>query len=154
PEKIVRCRRTVAAGFEVALHAAAKGLLAGPAFEHADGGRTLLIGDAVERHEDVAARGDRLANPPRRYKRVGVDRIGAGLDARRPAIVVRPPLVYDLLGDPGRECFVQPDVVPPGQRDEIAEPLMRDLVRADVCGDAPETRRRRPRLREKRGRGV
>ncbi len=91
---------------------------------------------------------DRLADPPRRGERVRVDRLGARSSRAGAAVVVGLPAVDDLLGDPRRERLVEPDVVPPRGRHQVAEPLVRDLVRADVRGAVAEARRRRVRLRE------
>src|SRR5262249_32801488 len=127
-------------GLEVGAHAPAEGVLAEPAFEHVDDGGTLLVGDAVESAEDVAARIDRLADAARRGQRILVDRLRALVDPPRAMLVVGLPLLDDLLGDPRGERLVQPDVVPPRGRNEVAEPLVRDLVRADTRCHAPEAR--------------
>ena len=42
------------------------------------------------------------------------------------------PAVDDLRRHPRRERLVEPDVVPPGHRHEVAEPLVRGLVGADA----------------------
>src|SRR5450432_4278534 len=42
---------------------------------------------------------------------------------------VRIDLGQDLVLHPGRERLVEPEVVPPRGRDQIAEPVVRDLVR-------------------------
>ena len=47
-----------------------------------------------------------------------------------------------LRAHPGSESFVQPKIIPPSHGHEIAEPLVRDLVRDD-CVDALLRFRRR-----------
>ena len=55
-----------------------------------------------------------------------------------------PPVVDDLVGHPGGERLVEPQVVPPDHRHQVAEPLVRELVR-DHLGDALLHRQRRGR---------
>ena len=71
-------------------------------------------------------------------------RIGQGVDvksatAAADVLQIEIPVWLDffqrLAGHPGGKSFVQPDVVPPFHGDEIAEPLVRHLVR-DHAGDA------------------
>ena len=147
-QKIVGGRRPILPRVEILTHAAPEPFFADPAFEHADDRCALLISDVIEGVEYVATRGDRLADPPRRSERVGVDCLRALIDPSGTAIVGRSPLVHHLLGDPRRERFVQPNVVPPRGRDEIAEPLVRHFVRADIGRTAAESWRRGIRLRE------
>ena len=54
------------------------------------------------------------------------------------------PVVDDLVGHPRGERLVQPEVVPPRHRHQVAEPLVRELVR-DHLGDALLLRQRRGR---------
>src|SRR5207237_4249209 len=122
--KNVSTLRVINPLFERSTHTDPKLFFADPAFEHADDRRALLISDGIERVEDVATRVDRLADPPRRIERVGVDCLRALIDTSSTAIVVRPPLVHHLLGDPRCERFVQPNVVPPRGGDKVAKPLV------------------------------
>ena len=68
-------------------------------------------------------------------------RIGCGRDERverqrrplarlevHPDAPGRAPVVDDLVGHPGGERLVEPQVVPPGHRHQVAEPLVRQLV--------------------------
>src|ERR1022692_3625823 len=50
-------------------------------------------------------------------------------------------LVDDLIGHPGSEAFVEPDVVPPGGRDQVSEPLVSELVRHHTGGSAFSSQR-------------
>src|SRR5262249_34557538 len=50
-------------------------------------------------------------------------------------------LVDDFVADPGREGFVEPDVVPPGGGDIVAGPNVSELVRRDERIPAFETNR-------------
>ncbi len=63
-----------------------------------------------------------------------------------------PPLRIEVrrrLGlHPGGEALVEPQVVPPAHGDEVAEPLVRDLVRDDVEDAAPHGRRARGRIEQ------
>ena len=94
--------------------------------EHPQHGSTLGIGDLVERVLDVTCRCDRLVNLARAHELVGAKRALAVADClQRPLRVERG---EHLVLDPGREALVQPDVIPPLRRDEIAKPLMRRLV--------------------------
>ena len=115
----------------------------------------LLVGDAVERASASLDGGDRL-----------VDRMrgGAGVEVHRPLAALvgpqpDPPLGMEALARLGRhpvgERLVEPEVVPPGHGDQVAEPLVRDLVR-DHAVDAPAGSRSgvRRRVDEQRGLGV
>ena len=57
-----------------------------------------------------------------------------------PGVVLRHQRLNRLVGHEGGEAFLQPQVVEPAHRDEVAEPLVRGLVQhrlgagGDVCG--------------------
>ena len=97
--------------------------------EHA---RAFLVGDAVERGLDVAVAVDRLAHLARGQEAVVLHRRRGGFERFHVAEVFRFQRERRLALRPGRERLVEPDVVPPRHRDEIAVPLVRDLVRVDV----------------------
>src|SRR6185312_15109553 len=59
---------------DVGTHAFLEGLVAYIVLEHGDHAGTLLVGDAVERGEDVAVAGDRLADAARADERIAVHR--------------------------------------------------------------------------------
>jgi hypothetical protein len=117
---------------EIAAHRRAMQVRADPALDHAQHGRALLVGDAVERVFDLVLSRHRLADAPRRQQRVVRHRVERALEPvqvgeefgfqRRGRLALRP----------ARERLVEPDVVPPGDGREIAEPLVRDLVRRHV----------------------
>ena len=105
--------------------------LAHESLEHRQHRPTLAVGDAVKGIEDVVVGGDGLANLPGGLQRIrghGVQRTALGLQRQEQ---IRPPGVGGLVGHPGREGLVQPDVVPPGRCDQIAKPLMGQLMRVD-----------------------
>ena len=109
---------------------------ADPGLEHGDHRRALLIADAVEGVGDVVGGLDLLPDLARRDERVVVHDVGAvddALDGRPP---LRLPLDEHPVRHPGGEGLVQPDVVPPLHRHEVAEPLVGHLVGA-VRGLAP-----------------
>src|SRR5579883_464654 len=61
------------------------------------------------------------------------------------AVEPRPPIRMESLRGlrlhPACEAFVEPDVVPPGHGDEVAEPLMRHFMGDDVEDAAPRVAR-------------
>jgi hypothetical protein len=123
---------------EVDGEAAAERFGADPALEHAQDRRALLVGDAVEGVGDVALALDRLADLARGDAGVGVETDASLLER----LVEGVPLGVHLLGDadldPRRERLVQPDVIPPGGGDEVAEPLMTGLVGDERHEPPPE----------------
>ena len=128
---------------QVRVHAFAKRVGADVALEHPQNGGAFLIGDDVERLVDLRRRLDVGMDRPRRLQRVerhcglrflllvDVDHPVAMLSGER------------LVRHPRREAFVQPDVVPPLHRDEVAEPLVRHLVREDLGDEFPRLLGRR-----------
>src|SRR3989442_14546677 len=60
---------------------------------------------------------------------------GAVLDEVLPDLPLGVSPVYYLVGHEGREALVEPEIVPPFHRDEIAEPHVSNLVR-DYLSDA------------------
>lgn len=110
-------------------------LVAEPGDELAQGGGALGVGDAVEVEERGGGVGDGV--------RVGRDGVGGGALVG----VVPPGLPRDAEVDPGvgepgglgedlvahvlGEGLVEPDVVPPGEGDEVAEPHVGHLVGDD-----------------------
>ena len=55
----------------------------------------------------------------------------------QPALPLRIKLLRSLRRHPGRKALVEPEIVPPRHGDEIAEPLMRHLMRDDGKDAAP-----------------
>ena len=117
---------------EVGLHAAAESVLAEPRLDHLEDRLALRVRDAVERVLDVVLRGDRLPDPARARDAVGVEGPRAGGDPLQRDAPLGSEAVGDLLAHPAREALVEPRVVPPRHRDEVAEPLVRELVRRDA----------------------
>ena len=84
------------------------------------------------------------ADRVRRHHRVQRQRRALARLEVHPDAPRRAPVVDDLVGHPGGERLVQPQVVPPHHRHQVAEPLVRELVR-DHLGDALLHRQRRGR---------
>ena len=86
----------------------------------------------VEHRHRLALVGNRLLDRVRGAPRVGAHRILLALVAVEPALPLRIEVLGRLHLHPGGEAFVEPQVVPPAHGDEIAEPLVRDLVGDDA----------------------
>src|SRR5207245_10215079 len=121
---------------EMQTDTAAKPRLAEVGLEHRENARALLIRDLVERPDDLPVVVDRLVHGAPDPKRVRVHGLQRGGELLAASAEPRSPAVADLRAEPLREGLVEPDVVPPDRRDEVAEPLMRDLVRHDSTEDA------------------
>jgi hypothetical protein len=147
-EEVVDGRIAVTMMLQILANAAAERLFADPGLEHADDRRALLVGDRIECVENVAALSNRLANAAGRSEPVLLDRVGARVDALGAAFIAGLPGIDGFFCEPRGECLVQPDVVPPRRRHQVAEPLMRDLVRGDAHERMAERRRRRPGLQQ------
>ena len=117
---------------EVGAHARAEALLADPAFEHREHRGALLVGDRIERGHDVAFAADRLAHLARAEQAVVRHRREATFERLEVGVVLGLERRRRLRLGPGRVRLVEPDVVPPRHGDEVAVPLVRDLVRLDV----------------------
>ena len=105
--------------------------------EHPEDGRALLVGEHVEHRVGVARRPHRELDGTRRVQAVHREGGGAGDAERDPALPLGLPGVDGEDLHEGGEGLVEPDAVPPGHRDEVAEPHVRVLVR-DHVGDALE----------------
>ena len=141
-EKVRHGRAAVAMLFEIPMHTVAKGLSAHPRLEHADDRCALLVRDRIECVEDVATHADWLADATGGCEPIRFDGFGPLMHALRATLVVGPPRIDHLFREPRRERLVEPDVVPPRRRHQVAEPLVRHLVRAETRGDVAERRRR------------
>ncbi len=108
-----------------------------PMLEHRKNGAAFRIRDHVEGVLDVVVARDWLANAPGARKAVERHRTVRRREAGEIGAVLRVQLVHHLVAHPGGERLVEPDVVPPGHGDEVAEPLVRELVRHDVRERAP-----------------
>ncbi len=103
--------------------------------DHAQHRRALVVRDGVEGLVDLRGRVDGRVHGPCRLQRVEPERslVHDGFVDRD--VPLGPHGCQRAIFHPVGEAFVQPDVVPPLHRDEIAEPLMRHLVR-EHRGDA------------------
>ena len=100
--------------------------------EHRQDLRTLLVGDRIERARDLRVLRDHLPDRTAAPERVVAHGVECIVQFTRCNAEIGPPLVGHLLAHPFGKALVQPDVGPPCRRDEIAEPLVRHLVRADL----------------------
>ena len=127
--EILRRRVAVGVRLQVRVDAFPERLGADVALDHAQHRRALLVGDGVERFVDLAGRLDAGVNRARRLQRIEVERrlvLERFVDRDVPFGL---PRGQRTVRHPGREPFVQPEVVPPLHRHQIAEPLVRHLVR-------------------------
>src|SRR6056297_2856518 len=113
---------------QVQPHARAECGLAHPGLEHRQHRAALGVGDAVERVGDIMVGLDRLAHLACGLQCVGVH--DADRAAENPVLEpeVRKRLVGRLGRHPGRERLVQPDIVPPLRRHQVAKPLVGQFV--------------------------
>ena len=149
--EIFRGRVAVGVRLHVGVDAFAERLGADVALDHPHHRGALLIGDRVEQFFDLRRRLRVDVNRPRRVQRIDVERLlvlERFVDRYEPVGMRRR---ERLVRHPRREAFVQPQVVPPLHRDEIAEPLMRHLVREHRRDGFARGDRRRLRIREQIG---
>ena len=118
---------------EVAAYAGEEDVLADPRPELAQGRRALGVGDAVEVHQRGPVVGHRPGDRVRR--RQGVGAIAPGLARHRevgPRAVVLGGLLDRVQPHQLGERLVEPQVVPPAHRHQVAEPHVGELVRDDL----------------------
>src|SRR6202789_316227 len=106
--------------------------LSQPLLEHAQYRRSLLIGDAVESGLNIVVAQYRLGGLARRKQAVAAHRTERALKPAEIPLKIRLQIHGGLALCPGGERLVEPDVVPPGDGNEVAEPLMGDLMGIDV----------------------
>ena len=111
---------------------------ANPVLEHADDLSALVIGDGVvEGVRDGVVGIGGLADSLGREQGV----FGHGAIAVPHAIDVEVPRWLEALGelavDPGAQALVEPDIVPPGMSDQIAKPVVAQLMDQDIGVGAP-----------------
>ncbi len=126
---------------DVFADAVAENIVAEKTLEHANDRLPFAVGDFVEGAVRFRLGRDRLLHRMRGRARVGLHRRilrrtdPPGRIARDIAAQPFIPLGIEMIGalraHPGGEAFVQPEIVPPRHRDEIAKPLVRHLVRDD-----------------------
>ncbi len=117
---------------QVTTQAVAEDVGAEVRLEHAEHGPAFLVGDLVEHFEDAGLARRRRIHRPRRRAGVAGER---RFEVEPPAqgdLPLRIRFVHHLDGDPVGERFVQPEVVPPCRGDQIAEPLVRELVGHEI----------------------
>ena len=118
-------------GAEVVAHAVSEAVRAEECDELLEHGRALAVGDAIEVEECGVRVGHVAGDGVRRGELVLL--VGPGLHSR----VERGPgafgpagrVFHRQVGHVGRERLVQPQIVPPTHRDEVAEPHVRHLVK-------------------------
>ncbi len=130
-EEFVGGRITIGVTRHVQAHAFAELVVAQIGGDHCDDLPPLAVGDRIESGIDLAVTGNRLVDRAADLERIG--RHGAiGLtDGADADIELGTPFVADTIAHPVGEAFIEPDIVPPGRRHIVAEPLMRQLVRDD-----------------------
>jgi len=130
--------------------AVAEAILAEVALHHPQHGAPLLVGDGVERLAGLLGVGDVGADGVGGDERVERQRCPlAGLEVH-PDPPRRAPVGDDLVGHPGGEGLVEPQVVPPGHRHQVAEPLVGELVRDHLGHPLLHGERRGGRIGEQR----
>ena len=115
---------------QVALEAAAHGVLADVVLQHLQDVAALVVGKAVE---EIHRAGIAQVVLHRHGRRLQVQRDHALFDRRvvLPRVALELRVQRDLCDvlKPVGEGFVQPDVVPPVERHEVTKPLVRQLMR-------------------------
>ena len=132
---------------EVAAHAGEEGVLAEVGRELAQRGGALGVGDAVEVEQGRAVVGHRTGD--RVGGREGVGAVAPRLAGER-EVLPRAVVVGGAVGGEHphvlREGLVEPEVVPPPHRHQVAEPHVRELVGDDLGAEpALAARRTAPR---------
>ena len=110
----------------------AEALLAEVALDHPEHRPALLVRDEVERLARRVHVADLGVDRVRGAQRVEVHRRRLALVEVEPDAPGGVPLVDDLVGHPGGERLVEPQIVPPRHRHPVPEPLVRELVRHDL----------------------
>ncbi len=128
----------------------AKWLLADPLFQHREYRSALVVRDPVEDIEYLALADRTGANRACRRARVQRHRL---IEPRSSPQAFLPSWIEmraRLDFHPGCERFVEPDLFPRRGGDQVAEPLMRDLVRDDVEHIALHVKRAARRIEQNR----
>ncbi len=105
---------------EIREHTLAERLGPNPLLEHGEGSVPFLVCERVRGLEQVRHRFDRLADDPRGELRVHFHRLLHSLEGVRLHLEIGIDLPGDLDADPIGERFVEPKVVPPLHRHEVA----------------------------------
>src|SRR5579864_6270942 len=113
---------------EIGVQPVAKAVFAQPAFQHQQNRRALLIDHAIVHIARGVPAVNRNAYRTRARGVVHGHHALARGDRRKIRALGRLLLVHHLGRDPGGETFAQPDIVPGGLGDQVAEPLMTDLM--------------------------
>ena len=145
-QRSAAARVALAMAADVGAHAAPEDGVAEVALQHAHHRGALLVGDQVEVGVGFLGRAHGAIDRMRAAQGVELERGGA----RVLEVVPHPPgglpVVDDREGHPGGEGFVEPEIVPPGHRDQVAVPHVRQLVRDHLRGALA--------LGQRRGRGI
>ncbi len=118
----------------VGADAAAERRLAEPGLEHAQEAGSLLVRDLVEGVVGFMDGAHGLLDGMRGGPRVEIHRLVAPQAGEQPEPPFGMEAVDRLDRHPFGERLVEPEVVPPGHGHEVAEPLMRRLVRDHAVG--------------------
>ena len=129
--KVLGRRVSVRVRLQIRVDAFLECLCADVGLDHPEHGRAFLIRDRVERFFDLRRSFDLVVDGPRRSQRVEVERglaLEGFIDRHVPLGL---PCGERMVRHPRREPFVQPDIVPPLHRHEVAKPLMGHFVGED-----------------------
>ena len=130
--QIVRHGVAVSVRLDVVAHAVAPGIGADIGLQHVDHCLALGIGDRVERLAGLLHRLDVLHHRMRGGHGVARHRALPGADGVKVGVPFRVQLLGGARGHPRGKALVQPQVVPPAHGHQVAEPLVRHLVRGGV----------------------
>ena len=138
----------------VALHAGLKPCRAQPRLKHRQHHLAFLVGDAVPDGGQLVGVAHRLGNAAGGRQPVSAHRLLARLLHGGVPAPAGMQLGGDAVAQPGGKGFIQPDVVPPGRRHQVAKPLVGQLMRGDGHVFALELRRLGGRVGQQHGGSV
>ena len=128
-DEIVRRRISACEFGQIGMDTALPAVLTDIALEHSEHRRALVVGDAVEGVGEVVDILDRLVDLTRRRQFVQVHHIERVAQRVRAEILLRQHRRRSADLGPVGKRLIEPDIVPPRRRDQVAEPLMRQFVR-------------------------
>ena len=99
--------------------------------QHEQDGSALLVSDGVKHLAGLGGALDGRVDGASGGKGVGIEGGGLLLLEVDPDVPIGAPVGDRAELDPGGEGLVEPEIVPPLHGDEVAEPLVGDLVRDD-----------------------
>ena len=109
--------------------------------QHTKNRCAFLIGQCVEHLLRLGRRADFGTDRTRRVQGIHAEGNLFVPGELHPRLPIRSPVIHNFAGEPGRKGFIQPEVLPPPHRYEIAKPLVDDLVGNDICHTPKAVRR-------------